>query len=92
MTSCAVPFTNARARSVGEVDYPDGYHLQEEVTVEVAIAADGHLDDAWIYAPSGYQAFDDEALRVVEASSFVGGTALCQPAPGLYQFIITFSP
>ncbi len=91
MTTCATPFTNAHARMVGEVGYPLGYRLHEEVTVEVAIAGDGHLDDAWVYAPSGYEAFDKEAMRTVKSSEFVGGTALCQPAPGLYIFIVTFN-
>jgi outer membrane biosynthesis protein TonB len=60
--------------------------------VEVAINGDGALADAWIWGPSGFSAFDDEALRAAKASTYTGAAAYCEPVPGFYFFRVTFDP
>ncbi len=89
-TACAKPFTNARAVFREQLQFPAGPRFATEVVVRVAIAATGTLDDAWVVVPSGFPAYDREALRVVRAGRYAGGTALCEPAPGTYLYVLQF--
>ncbi|MGH7737559.1 MAG: energy transducer TonB [Candidatus Tyrphobacter sp.] len=91
-TACAQPFVPARvvgnAPGTTSIGFDAG--LVPTAGVEVAVAADGHLDDAWIAFPSGRLVLDRKALNIARASRYVGGTALCQPALGRYLFVVTF--
>ncbi len=93
--ACAEPFRVATVKTEAQPHYPRtlmGPASQISTAVEVAINADGTLADAWIWGPSGFSAFDDEALRTAKASSYTGSAAYCEPVPGFYFFRVTFDP
>jgi len=93
-TACAQPFAAATVTHAVSPEFPRGSVIVAPITtfVEVAVKADGSLEDAWIYQSSGSTHADLAALAAAKASSYRAGTALCAPAPGLYTFRATFSP
>lgn len=95
-TACAEPFRNATVKSFLVPRYPDIMrdrgNGENTTAIEVAIAPDGTLRDAWVYGPSGFRPFDDEALRAAKGSSYLPAMAYCQPVPGRYLFRVTFDP
>lgn len=93
-TTCAVPFADARVSEIVTPAYP--YSLRDsgiqfaQTIVAVAVSATGKLDDAWIFAPSGYTPFDLSALTAVRRSSYEPARAFCQNVPGIYLFVSDF--
>lgn len=95
-TNCAEPFRDATVKNQAQPRYPDMLRdavLGEAMTsVQVAIEPDGTLQDAWVWGPSGHQAFDDESLRAARISTYEGARAYCRAVPGEYFFRVTFDP
>ncbi|HKU66418.1 MAG TPA: energy transducer TonB [Candidatus Baltobacteraceae bacterium] len=90
---CAHAFEFAMVTRQAQPDFPQAGRGHFGVsTAEVAIDDAGHFVDAWIWGPSGQTAFDEVALRVARASSYIGGRAYCKPAPGYYLIRVTFDP
>lgn len=91
--NCARPFSDAVTLEDVAPNY-SGILASEgaggDAGVIVAIAADGHLADAWVWAPSGQKQFDDAVLAAARKSTYKAGTAYCQPVPGMYLFWTTF--
>ena len=95
-STCAQPFRDAMVKAQAQPAYPEimrGEPTGERTTsVMVGIDADGSLSDAWVWGPSGFQAFDDAALRAARTSKYTGPAAYCKPVPGFYFFRVTFDP
>jgi hypothetical protein len=93
-TSCATPFVDAEVTHARSPDWPEGIRISRSASsiVEVAVAADGKIADAWIYQPSGLPELDFAALKSAKLSSYKGGISLCGPASGAYLFHATFMP
>lgn len=94
--NCGLPFSNATAKDVARPRYPPALRGavfgRATTAVEVAIGADGTLADAWIWAPSGFRPFDEEALRAAKNTTYSGARSYCRAVPGLYLFRVTFAP
>jgi TonB family protein len=94
--ACAEPFRDAMVKDQAQPAYPtvmrDRDTGERSTSVMVAIGSDGTLADAWVWGPSGYEAFDDEALRAARLSKYTGPAAYCKPVPGYYFFRVTFDP
>jgi len=58
----------------------------------VLLNADGSVGDAWIYQPSGFEAFDSAALDAAKTSRYQAARSYCQNVPALYLFHVTFDP
>ncbi len=94
-TSCSDPFRPATAVYAAQPAYPDELTAQAPsgvTLVELAINRDGSRADAWIWAPSGYAAFDEAALNAAKASRFENARSYCTDVPGQYLFKVTFLP
>jgi TonB family protein len=95
-TDCATPFRDATTTKTYSPDYPDAERgrvgIDVTSTIQVAINPDGSLADAWIFYPSGFPDFDNEALQGARLSKYQNGIAYCEPVPGLFLFKVTFSP
>ncbi len=93
-TACRHPFTNARVIAVAGLNWPRTFRIWERraTFVEVAISAQGHVDGAWVYQPSGIEAFDLASLRSATLTEYAAGRAFCKPAPGYYLFVSAFIP
>ncbi len=92
-TSCMHPFRPATAGYVPQLTYPKVLEPENPsgmTVVEVAINRDGSLADAWIRAPSGYDAFDEAALATARASRYTNARSYCTNVPGLFLFKATF--
>ncbi len=91
---CKVPFQYAVATHPVVPDVPlamqDGRY-RGVVKIEIAVGANGSLDDAWVYSPSGYRDFDEAALSAVRKSTFKAGRSFCSAEPGLYLFRVNFN-
>lgn len=93
---CKDPFSDANVTTQVPPDLdtyksyqlPNGFY---STIVKVAISADGSVDDAWIYTPSGVAAFDAATLAAGKASKYSGGTSFCVPSPGIYILRADFS-
>ncbi len=94
-SACERPFGAAQAERVPPVDFPSTAERSisgsTDVTVTVAINAEGTIDDAWISGPSDIPALDKEALRVARESTYRSTIAFCRPVPTFYEFIVTFT-
>lgn len=92
--NCTEPAKEASVSKAVSPRWPVGYRITTPFTslVEVAVGKDGSLDDAWIYVPSGVQAFDDAAVSAARASTYQPGRAFCQSVPGVYLFRAMFKP
>ena len=94
--NCTDPFREATVKKQVVPQYPDILRGsgagRATVSVEVAIKSDGTLADAWVWGPSGRQAFDDSALRAAKISTYAGARAYCSAVPGRYFFRVTFDP
>jgi hypothetical protein len=88
------PLFAASVRKQAAPAYPTGVVASEQYTslIQVAIAPDGTLDDAWVDLSSGVHAFDEAALAAARASTYRGGTSFCEPAPGRHIFRADFDP
>ncbi len=95
-TDCAEPFRQAEAKHIAQPTFPESMRYaaatRSTTSVEVAIEANGTLQDAWVWGPSGAQAFDDESLRAARESTYTGARAYCRAVPGRYFFRVTFAP
>lgn len=89
---CTDPFREATVTHQVQAHYPAvGDALNLALTrVELAIQADGTVSDAWVWAPSGVGAFDDESVRAAKNSTYAGARAYCRAVPGTYLFDVTF--
>ncbi len=95
MNSCGDPFRPATVVYAAQPAYPDELKAQApsgETLVVVAINRDGSRADAWVWAPSGYAAFDEAALNAAKASRFENARSYCTDVPGQYLFKVTFLP
>ena len=94
-TSCSDPFRPAVVVYAAQPVYPKALEPQDPsgvTLVIVAINPDGSLADAWIWAPSGYEAFDEAALKSAQASKYKNARSYCTNVPGLYLFKAAFGP
>jgi hypothetical protein len=94
--TCAQPFQDAMVKLQAVPEYPI---IMRELgagrttsTIQVAIAADGTLSDAWVVDGSGYEAADAASLAAARNSTYEGARAYCKPVPGEYYFRVTFEP
>lgn len=93
--SCPDAFKVATVKTQTQPRFPDTVMRPANrisTAVEVAIEADGTLADAWVWGPSSFPVFDDEAVRAAKASTYTGSAAYCRPVPGFYFFRVTFDP
>ncbi|MCR4964816.1 MAG: TonB family protein [Bacteroidales bacterium] len=61
--------------------------------VQALVKADSTLEDIHVVSTSGYQEFDDEALRVVKSfPKICPATQSCEPIDFIVQIPVTFSP
>lgn len=93
--TCSEPFRVAMVKTQAMPHYPQTIVRPADrvgTDVEVAVNPDGTLADAWVWGPSGFSAFDDEAVRAAKASTYTNSWAYCKPVPGLYFFRVTFEP
>jgi TonB family protein len=94
-TDCKEPFRLPTVAEQARPSFPDEMltlGAQGVTSVEIGINADGSLDDAWVWAPSGYGPFDREALSAARRSTYKNGRAYCRDVPGRYLFKVTFLP
>jgi TonB family protein len=92
-TNCEEPFRPATAVHLASPSYPmsmENYRTLGVNAVDVAIDTDGSVADAWIWAPSGYRAFDDAAVEAASHSTYKNARAYCKDVPGIYLFRVTF--
>lgn len=61
-------------------------------TIQLAIGADGTLQDAWVNGPSGYEAADAASLAAARASTYEAAMAYCRPVRSEYYFRVDFDP
>jgi len=91
---CAHPFSDATVLDHAAVPNYTGILAAEgaggDAGIIVAIGADGILKDAWVWAPSGQEQFDDATLAAAKKTTYKAGTAYCKPVPGVYLFWTTF--
>ena len=89
LLDCAQPFRSVAATRPVIPTLP-GWQMSQinfvAVDIAVAVGADGAIQDAWIENPSGFDAYDKEALRAARLSKYRGGTSFCEPAPGMFIF------
>jgi hypothetical protein len=94
--ACDLPFTDAMVQRQALPQYPTIMRelgaRETSSTIEVAIAADGTLRDAWVVGPSGYEAADDASLAAARYSTYEAARAYCRPVPSTYYFRVTFDP
>lgn len=92
-SDCDEPFREGEIQELGTVQSPgDGFNFSGGLsTVEVAIAPDGGMRDAWIWGPSGNAAMDEAALRTVRLSTYSGARAYCKPVPSAYFFRVQYA-
>jgi TonB family protein len=89
--TCSQAFDYAFVRDQVTPEFPTIARGASGVSaVEIAIDADGSLVDAWIWGPSGLQAFDDAAVAAARQSTYRGARAYCTPARGDYLFIVEY--
>jgi TonB family protein len=94
-TDCTEPFRDATVVEQAQPSYPDAMKylaVRGVSAIQVGINADGSLGDAWVWAPSGYKPFDDEALGAARRSTYKNGRAYCRDVPGRYLFHVNFLP
>lgn len=93
-TNCDQPFKPAVVTAAIAPHTPDIVRQQgvdrSEALVEVAVAADGSLQDAWIFSSSGFPSFDREVMRVARLSRYTPGRSFCRNVPGNYLYRGTF--
>lgn len=96
ISDCAEPFREATVDKQVEPQYPSeaaragaGISI---TSVEVAIEPNGTLQEAWVWGPSGFRAFDDAALAAARNSTYKNARAYCKDVPGRYFFRVTFDP
>jgi TonB family protein len=90
-TDCATPFADAVVSHAVSPAFPYvARGLSSETFVEVAIAADGKLDEAWVWAPSGNKWLDQAALEAANQSKYLPARAFCENVPGTYIFRAVF--
>ena len=89
--SCLNAFDYALVLHTPTPDFPDGLRgYSGTATVQVALDGSGKLIDAWIWGPSGFPAFDAEAMRLARGTTYSAGSAYCKAAPGNYLFRVSF--
>lgn len=94
-TDCAEPFRDAEVDHQAQVRWPLMAQLPNfDVTasLQVAIAPDGTLKDAWVWGSSGYSQLDQEAIKAAKLSTYKGARSYCRAVPGDYFFMVTFDP
>lgn len=90
-TDCAVPFADAVVTKAIAPSFPPASRGENgETFVQVAVSADGHLDDAWVWGPSGDKLLDAAALEAAQDSKYAPARAFCQDVPGMYFFRVQF--
>lgn len=94
--ACTEPFRNAMVKLVAAPQYPT---ILREVgagevaaTIQLAIGADGMLQDAWVAGASGYEAADAASLAAARASTYEAARAYCRPVRSEYYFYVEFDP
>lgn len=92
--SCDEPFRDADVVSQARPDYPfilrETFQGEAASSVQVALQPDGSLRDAWIWGPSGFDAFDNSALHAATATKYSGARSYCQAVPSKYLFRVTY--
>ena len=88
---CAKPFADASVAQVVTPQTPAFAPTSSaETYVEVAIGADGKLDDAWTWGPSNNRMFDNAALAAAKLSTYLPARAFCRNVPATYVFRVEF--
>lgn len=93
--TCDKPFVDATAPDPVTPVYPPFRFAPPPVTqvlVEMAIASDGTLIDAWIVGNTGDRAFEPYALDAARRTHYTNAIAYCSPIPSVYRFRATFDP
>jgi hypothetical protein len=94
-SNCDKPFVEASPRQIVAPGIPSamiGSPFPGVVGIRIALNANGSLADAWVWASSGHQAYDDVALAAIRQSTYTGAIAYCGPVPSQYNAIISFEP
>jgi TonB family protein len=76
---------------------PNGFgRIQTEgeisTTIAVVVGADGKIEKAAVYKPSGVAAFDQASLQAARASTYRPKIVDCTPVESMYYFKTTFAP
>jgi len=94
--ACNLPFKDAMVERPAIPQYPAILRAagvgETTTTIQVAIAADGTLRDAWVADPSGYPAADAASLASARYSTYEAARAYCRPVPSIYYFFVEFDP
>lgn len=93
--NCPEPFREAEVSSQARPEWPgllaaEGWTGAAMSNIAVALQPDGSMRDEWIWGPSGFDAFDNSALKAAKVSQYKGARAYCQPVPSIYLFRVTF--
>lgn len=89
--ACSQAFDDAFVRDQVTPEFPGMERgVSGTSAVQIALDEDGNLVDAWIWGPSGVQAFDDAAVAAAEHSTYHGERAYCAPARSNYLFIVEY--
>jgi TonB family protein len=90
-TDCATPFADGAVARPAIPRFPSpAYGFSGETVVQVAIAASGRLDDAWVWAPSGSKMFDAAAVNAAKLADYLPARSFCEDVPSLYLFRVEF--
>jgi len=88
---CALPFADATVTKPIAPRFPLASRGESgETFVQVAIGADGKVQDAWVWGPSGDGLLDAAALEAAQDSKYAPARAFCQNVPGIYIFRTEF--
>lgn len=66
----------------------DGY----AAAADIALAPDGRVIDAWIYASSGNAAFDQAVVQSVKQAQYSGSISYCRPVSEIATFTAAYKP
>ena len=93
---CASPFSAVKVTMPMQPEFPremadDARAKSGTTIVRVAVDAQGHVDDAWTFAPSGFELYDDATVRAARQSKYKPGTAFCKSAPGFFFYRADFA-
>jgi hypothetical protein len=94
-SDCDKPFVEASPEQMVAPGFPAamiGSPFPGIVGIRIALNANGSLADAWVWASSGHQAYDDVALSAIRQSTYSGAVAYCAPVPSQYNAFIIFDP
>jgi hypothetical protein len=95
-SGCDAPFVAGTVTKPEAPEYPLSLREMDSGplagAVEVALDPEGNLIGAWIYAGSGFAAWDRAALQAAAKSKYRGSISYCRPVKGTYLFLATAMP